>query len=202
VRISLFDRKVLFIKHRSIFIAILLLSLAAVLITNRARADIQLLSHSSPSFSFSDCMAVGGSPSQCLSGGNVTTSIILSLPDNYTGLVTNSDVLGYTQTASGIGTDSNLTDLGAGFTFSNGLPTPTLGEVQSNNFTLVLRADDAPLDYDEGAFFSGGVLTKLGIVLHPPFPIGSARNYWVRRALRKPRPTARPSRERAVVPIR
>jgi hypothetical protein len=166
VRISLFDRKELFSMNHSRLLAILLFIFAAVLTPNHAQADsIQLLTHSSPQFSYSNCITVGGTPSQCLSGGNVSTSIVVDVPDNYTGPLYNASVLSYFQT-SAVGSDSNLADLGASFDFSNSAVTD--GEVQSNNLTLTLREDSYPSDYDEGALYSGGVLTQLGIVLHPP----------------------------------
>jgi hypothetical protein len=166
VRISLFNRKELFSMNHSRILAILIFIFAAALTPNHAQADsIQILTHSSPQFSYGDCIATGGTPSQCLSGGNVAASVVVDVPDNFTGPLYNAAVLSYFQT-SAVGSDSNLADLGAAFTFSNSVLTN--GELQSNNFTLTLREDDYPSDYDEGALFSGGVLTQLGVVLHPP----------------------------------
>jgi RHS repeat-associated protein len=159
VRISLFDRKDLFPMNHSRLFAILLFIFAAFQ-TNPARAQIQTLYYSGPTFNLADC--THGSP-PCIAGGSVYGSITYwGVSYNYTGYVHLNQAIASTESAAGFGTLGFSQATSADLYLNNGSVEAWDWDSASNptNTNTIIGASDVG---DSGNITVAGTLTQQGV---------------------------------------
>jgi hypothetical protein len=165
MNLSRFDRKDPFsMKHSKIF-AILLFICFAAFQSYPAQAQVQIYSYTGPAWNTTQCAAYGNTG--CIDGYISGSVALTSVPTGYSGGVAQSQVASYFINATGIGSDSSLSDLSfTNVALSNGQFTQwQFQAAQAIGITgdISISSDGVSGGYDQAAYCNFGICSAVGL---------------------------------------